>query len=82
MPGRTYEIRLTGLVPTEKLLANVGNVDVGEPELRTVLSARFLDQAELHGFLNRLQSLGLEVVEVRRVPAGSDDDGTPSEECP
>src|SRR3954453_16334065 len=47
--------------------------DAGVP-LRTVLNARFVDQAELHGFLNRLQSLGLEVVEVRRLMDGSRDD--------
>ena len=70
MPERTFEIRLSGLVPTEYLLAQVGNVDVAEQELRTVLSGRFVDQAELHGFLHRLEALGLEVVEVRRVPAG------------
>jgi hypothetical protein len=26
------------------------------------------DQAELHGLLHRLQSLGLELIEVRRLP--------------
>jgi len=82
MPARTYEIRLSGLVPTELLRAQVGNVDVAEPQLRTVLSARFVDQAELHGFLNRLQSLGLEVVEVRRLPEGSGEDAASTEDSP
>ena len=77
MPPRTYEIRLSGLVPTEELLAEVGNVQVAEQELRTVLSGRFADQAELHGFLTRLQALGLEVVEVRRVPVGEAEKETP-----
>ena len=79
MPSRTYEIRLSGLVPTDYLLAQVGNVDVAEQELRTVLSGRFVDQAELHGFLDRLGSLGLEVVEVRRVPVGSAGEASSSE---
>jgi hypothetical protein len=74
MAERTYEIRLSGLVPTERLRAQVGHLGVAEAELRTVLNARFVDQAELHGFLNRLQSLGLEVVEVRRLVDGSGDD--------
>ncbi len=74
MRRRTYEIRLNGLVPTDELLEQVGNVDVAEQELRTVLSGRFTDQAELHGFLNRLRAYGLEVVEVRRVPSASDDE--------
>ena len=26
------------------------------------------EQAELHGFLDRIQSLGLELIEVRRLP--------------
>jgi len=82
MPARTYEIRLSGLVPTELLRAQVGNVEVAEPQLRTVLSARFVDQAELHGFLNRLQSLGLEVVEVRRLPEGSGEDAASTADSP
>jgi hypothetical protein len=68
MPDRTYEIRLSGLVPTEELLDQVGEVEVVEHEFRTVLSGRFADQAELHGFLHRLRAYGLEVVEVRRLP--------------
>ena len=74
MRQRTYEIRLSGLVPTDDLLEQIGNVDVAEQELRTVLSGRFADQAELHGFLNRLRAYGLEVVEVRRVSTRPEDD--------
>ena len=77
MPRRTYEIRINGLVPTEDLLEEIGTVEVAEQELRTVLSGRFADQAELHGFLTRLRALGLEVVEVRRVPTAA-----PPEEQP
>jgi hypothetical protein len=73
MPASTYEIRLSGLVPTDYLLAQVANVDAAEQELRTVLSGRFVDQAELHGFLDLLRSLGLDVVEVRRVVTASAD---------
>ncbi len=36
--------------------------------MRTVLTGRFADQADLYGFLHRLRSYGLQVVEVRRVP--------------
>ncbi len=68
MTERTYEIRLSGLVPTEELLDHVGEVEVVEHEFRTVLSSRFADQAELQGFLHRLRSYGLDVVEVRRLP--------------
>ena len=72
MADRTYEIRLTGLVPTEELLDEVGEVEVVEHEFRTVLSGRFADQPALHGFLHRLRAYGLEVVEVRRVPVVGD----------
>jgi len=85
MRERIYEIRLSGLVPTEELLEQVGNVDVAEQELRTVLSGRFTDQADLHGFLNRLRAYGLEVVEVRRVPTGTAEEApawSESEESP
>ena len=64
--GRTYEVRVSGLVPSTAL-ADLGGIEVARPELRTVLSGSFPDQAALYGFLNRLRSLGLDVVEVRQV---------------
>ena len=64
-----YEIRVEGLVPTGDLVRELGDVDVVEHEFRTVLSGTFADQAALYAFLQRLRSLGLEVVEVRRIPA-------------
>jgi hypothetical protein len=36
--------------------------------VETILHGPVRDQAELHGLLRRLQSLGLELVEVRRLP--------------
>ena len=68
MADRTYEVRINGLVPTEELLDQLGDVRVAEHELRTVLTGHFADQAELYAFLNLLRSYGLEVIEVRRVP--------------
>lgn len=67
MADRTYEVRVTGLVPTQDLLDELGDVQITEHEIRTVLSARIPDQAALYGFLHRLRAFGLEVVEVRRV---------------
>jgi hypothetical protein len=75
MSERTYEIRVSGLVPTEQLVDELRGVDIAEHEMRTVLSGHFADQAALYGFLNLLRSYGLEVVEVRRVPlAGPDEE--------
>jgi hypothetical protein len=75
MAERIYEVRINGLVPTEELAEQLGDVRAVEHELRTVLSGHFVDQAELNRFLNLLRSYGLEIVEVRRVPdAGVEDD--------
>lgn len=73
---RRYEVRVAGLVPMA-VLAGLDEVEVATQELRTVLSGAFADQAALHGFLHRLRSLGLEVVEVRQPAAPPD--GMPDE---
>jgi hypothetical protein len=81
MSDRTYEVRINGLVPTKELLEELRDVEIAEHEFRTVLSGRFIDQAELYAFLNRLRSFGLEVVEVRRIPsAGAADEPEGEEE--
>jgi hypothetical protein len=72
MSDRTYEIRVTGLVPTQELLDELGDVETAEHEFRTVLSGRFADQAALYGFIHRLRAYGLEVVEVRRVTSSDE----------
>lgn len=79
MSDRTYEIRVNGLLPTERLVDELRAVEVAEHEMRTVLSGQFVDQAALYGFLNLLRSYGLEVVEVRRVPVADPGEGTREE---
>lgn len=64
MTGTTYEIRIAGAVPAG-LLADLGGTLVAVQELRTVMTGELADQAELHGLLRRIRSLGLELVEVR-----------------
>lgn len=76
----TYEIRVVGPVPAD-LLPELSDVTITELELRTVLTGRFTDQAAMHGFLQRLRALGLDVVEVRSVPA-PDVDEPSREETP
>jgi hypothetical protein len=39
--------------------------------VETILHGPVRDQAELHGLLRRLQALGLELIEVRRLPESS-----------
>lgn len=67
MSGPTYEVCISGQVPGS-VLVDLGEVEVGAPEVRTVVRGRFEDQAALYGFLNRLRAFGLEVIEVHRVP--------------
>ena len=37
--------------------------------VETVLHGPVRDQSELHGLLDRIQALGLELIEVRRLPS-------------
>src|SRR5689334_10348565 len=69
-PDRSYEVRITGLVP-DVALVELEDVEVLRREMRTVLRGHFADEAALYGFRQRLRSLGLEVVEVRQVAGGA-----------
>jgi hypothetical protein len=64
--ARTFEVTINGLVPAA-VLADLGDVEVSSQEVRTVLNGRFRDQSEVYGFLHRLRTYALEVIEVRRV---------------
>jgi hypothetical protein len=67
MAARSYEIRIEGRVG-EALQAAFEGLTVSINPVETVLHGELLDQAALHGLLTRIQELGLEVVEVRRLP--------------
>ena len=63
MPKRVYEIRLRGAIgPAARQAFRDLSVEV-EPST-TVLTAE-LDSAELHGVLDRMRDLALELVEIR-----------------
>jgi hypothetical protein len=47
-------------------------MESGVEPVETILHGPVRDQAELHGLLRRLQSLGLELIEVRRLPEGKE----------
>ena len=49
------------------LQARVDSGSAFEP-VETVLHGPVRDQAELHGLIDRIRALGLELVEVRRLP--------------
>lgn len=67
MAHSTYEVRVAGVVP-EQDLRDLGAAAVTTERASTVLYGEISDQAALYGLLARLRALGLEVVEVRRVP--------------
>ena len=69
--ARSYEIRIRGHVPPEEL-KEVENLRATVEPAETVLRGCVPDQAALHGILTRLHSLGLELLEVRRVPASDE----------
>lgn len=67
MAGQVYELRVRGPVP-RALLEEIGATDFGlEPPL-TILHTEPTDQPGLHGILQRLRALGLDLLEVRTTP--------------
>jgi hypothetical protein len=63
----TYEIRVRGRV-SNAALERLEGLQGGPAGVETVLRGLVRDQAELHGLLDRIKALGLELVEVRRLP--------------
>ncbi len=62
----SYEIRIKGRVG-DPVLATLGNLNASVRPAETVLRGEIKDQAALHGLLDRIQSLGLELIEIRQV---------------
>jgi hypothetical protein len=60
-----YEIRIRGVLGDRLLAAFPDLVAVAE-DGDTLLTGRLPDQSALHGVLGQIESLGLELVEVRR----------------
>jgi hypothetical protein len=69
MPMRTqptYEIRIAGRLDDATLAAFAG-LELTYRDDETLISGQF-DQAALHGILEMIRSLGLDLLEARRVP--------------
>jgi hypothetical protein len=67
--GYDYELRIRGRLSRSLLnefreLALAANVEPVE----TILAGPVEDQAALHGLIRRVEALGLELIEVRRLP--------------
>jgi hypothetical protein len=60
-----YEIRIAGQLD-DATIATFGDVEVTIGDSVTVVCGDF-DQAALHGLLERIRSLGLDLLEARRV---------------
>ena len=64
MGRQVYELRVRGPVPAQ-VLQEIGAEDLGEEPPLTILRTEPTDQTGLHGMLQRLRSLGLDLLEVR-----------------
>jgi hypothetical protein len=67
MAATHYEFRIRGRL-SEPVLERFDMLESDFERVETVLHGPVRDQAELHGIIDRVQSLGLELVEVRRLP--------------
>ncbi len=72
-----YEIRLTGHLDAHWTKWFDGLVVSRESDGTTVISGPIVDQAALHGVLQRVRDLGLPLVSVRQVDADQPDLTTP-----
>lgn len=68
-----FEVHVRGELSPEAL-EDLGSLTARVVPAETVLTGVVPDQAALIGLINRLQLLGLELVEIHRVPMA---DGTP-----
>jgi hypothetical protein len=61
-----YEIRIKGRL-SDSLSGAFEDFTASVKPAETVMRGELRDQSELHGVLLRIQSLGLELIEVRRI---------------
>jgi hypothetical protein len=66
VPSSYYEIRVAGVLPAEVLL-DFDRLTASVKPVETVVHGPIQDQAALHGLLARLETFGVQVVEVRRL---------------
>jgi hypothetical protein len=72
--GGSYEIRVRGRL-SDSLVAAFEGMNASVEPVETVLHGPVQDQAALYGLLDRIQALGLELVEVRRLPDPPEEPG-------
>jgi hypothetical protein len=64
-----YEIRIKGRL-SDSLSGAFEDFTASVKPAETVMRGQLRDQSELHGLLDRIQSLGLELIEVRKIDDG------------
>jgi hypothetical protein len=76
VPSSYYEIRVSGVLPPEALL-DFDRLTASVEPVETVVHGPIRDQAALNGLLARLETLGVQVLEIRRLhgrdPRGNED---------
>lgn len=70
MESPYYEIRVVGTLPPEALV-DFERLTASVHQVETVLHGPLQDQAALHGLLARLETFGVQVLEVRRLQGES-----------
>jgi hypothetical protein len=75
-----YEITVRG-TGSPRLAASFEGMDVASFAGHTMLRGHLVDQAALHGLLDRVSALGLELVDLRRLPPAEAWDETPRGEA-
>ncbi|MDI6105264.1 hypothetical protein QLQ12_42445 [Actinoplanes sp. NEAU-A12] len=68
MPEATYQVRVCGMIPDD-LLAELRDLTVSVEPAETVLYGSLPDQSAVVGLIARIHGLGLQLIEVRRLPA-------------
>jgi hypothetical protein len=71
-----YEMRVSGHASTADL-TGFERMQTETQPVETVLSGPVRDQAHLHELLARVQSLGFELLEVRRLPIAHERESSP-----
>jgi len=66
VPSSYYEIRVAGVLPPEVLL-DFEKLTASVEPVETVVHGPLRDQSALKGLLDRLETFGVEVLEVRRL---------------
>jgi hypothetical protein len=67
MAASNYEFRISGRL-SDPVLARFDTLEPDAARVDTILHGPIRDQTELCGLIERVQSLGLELLEVRRLP--------------